>query len=142
MSDEEILRQKMIPDVTEFARQAAKRRGVGFCIGCGVYVKDWEGLTCCPNCGSASVPAGSDNQVAVEINWHELHVLCCWAERWGHQECGGAGVVYSIVQRLRAQHPDKGPLTLAADIQQIVDEHPGTQTNIPGVEGAEPLNDE
>ena len=107
----------------------------GFCTDCGVPVESFEGLSECPNCGSKGMPCSFSNQVEVSINWHELQLLCIWAERWGHAKCGGAGTVYSIAQRLMDQHPDRSPLTLARQVQDLKDLHGGdVDTNVPGVE--------
>lgn len=107
----------------------------GFCTMCGVEVPSFEGLSACPNCGSKDLPCLSSMQVQISVNWHELRMLCIWAERWGHAECGGAGVIYSIAQRIADQHPDRGPLTLAREVQDLKDEHGGSvETNLPGVE--------
>ena len=110
----------------------------GFCMDCGVHVASFEGLTCCPNCGSESTPCSMAGQVDISINWQELRVLCIWAENWGHERAGGAGTIYSIAQRILAQHPDMPPITLAGEVQDLKDEMEGegydVNTNVPGVE--------
>lgn len=96
-------------------------------------IDDFKGLTECPNCGSKDTPCLNADQVDISINWHELKVLCIWAEQWGNEKCGGAGSIYSIAQRLRAQYPDKMPLTLAEEIQDLSKSFQ-IQTNIKGIE--------
>ena len=45
-----------------------------------------EGAKECPNCHDRGVPMDVANDVMVKINWHELRMLCLWAERWA-QHC-------------------------------------------------------
>lgn len=87
----------------------------GFCSLCGYRVEDFRGLKGCPSCGATSVPCSDDDQVTVSVNWHELRVLCIWAERWAHHSAEQSALdsVYAIAMRLRRQHPDRGGLTLA-----------------------------
>lgn len=61
-------------------------------------------------------------------------MLAIWAERWAHLRLGGAGLVYSIGERLQKQHPDKPAVTLASEIEDLKKDFPGLETNIPGVE--------
>ena len=106
------------------------------CTLCGFEIDD-EGkeLTCCPNCGDKGVPCDVAKDVEVTINWHELHILCVWAENYANAKCGGAGVVYAIAERLRQQHPELGPLTLAGEINSLKDAGFKISHNIPGAEG-------
>lgn len=108
----------------------------GFCIDCGLRVESFEGLDCCPNCKSTSIPCHDGNQVSISVNWQELRVLCIWAERWGHEKAGGAGTVYGIAQRLEKQFPDMVNLTLAGEIDEIKSIYgsENVETNVPGVE--------
>lgn len=109
----------------------------GFCIQCGHHFDTFDGLTQCPNCGTSDPPCMDTYQVNISINWHELAVLCIWAERWGHEKVGGAGVVYSITERIRKQHPEmaiQSPLTLSGQINQARDAGHSIQTNIKGMD--------
>ena len=111
----------------------------GFCTSCGWKVTSFDGLKTCPQCGSKGVPCDDANQVTVSINWHELSLLCIWAERWAIEAVepsgsGGRGTVYAIADRLRVQHPDKWPLTLGGQINQLRDKGYDVKTNIPGEE--------
>jgi hypothetical protein len=94
----------------------------GFCTDCGTTVASFEGLTACPACGSTGIPCATDRQVTVDVNWHELHILCVWAENWQRQQTLGR-TVYAIAKRLEAQHPEHGPLTLAAELGQLAAQH-------------------
>ncbi len=101
---------------------------IGFCIDCGFGVASFEGLKCCPNCGSKSVPASAKDQVTVSVNWHELRCLTMWAERWAQQHALG-NTVYAIARRLKAQHPSRTPLTFAGEIVELRREHTATTTD-------------
>jgi len=98
----------------------------GFCTHCRIRIEDFEGLSKCPNCGTSSIPCADTDQIDININWHELHLLCCWAERWG-QHIESAGSVYSIAQALEEQFPDRGPLTFAGEVNELKKTFPGTK---------------
>lgn len=114
----------------------------GFCTVCSWRVESFEGLNACPNCGSTSKPCGDADQVTISVNWHELRVLCIWAERWAIEKVepsgdtgGGRGVVYAIADRIAAQNPGRGALTLARELNDMRDAGLDVRTNIPGEEG-------
>ncbi len=94
----------------------------GFCTDCGARIASFDGLDGCPVCGSKGVPCGDDNQVTVSVNWHELHVLCVWAENWQRHANLGR-VVYAIAARLKAQHPERNALTLAGELGEIAKQY-------------------
>ena len=117
----------------------------GFCVACGFRPKSFKGLQACPNCGDSGIPANDDNKVTISVNWHELGILIMWAENWFNSKIATRmNPVYGIAERIRKQHPERAekmPLTLASEIQQVVDQF-GSQNvlhNIPGVEGGKPL---
>ena len=92
------------------------------CTDCGVtfdYAK-LAGATCCPNCNSTSVPCDVALDVTVTLNWHELRILCIWAENYGHT-IKKQGTIYSIAARLeeKARKPGMAPLTLAGELGEI-----------------------
>lgn len=92
------------------------------CTDCAVtfdYAK-LVGTTCCPNCGSTSVPCDPAKDVTVKLNWHELRILCIWAENYG-RSIGTPGTVYSIAGRLeeQARAKDFPALTLAGELGEI-----------------------
>ena len=97
-----------------------------WCPHCGVRltkeeIKGWG----CPKCGSQSVPCDPEEDVWVEVNWHELRVLACFAERWAQQikdekqPQGALKTVYGVCSRLEKQWPNFTPLTLGREIQQL-----------------------
>ena len=94
----------------------------GFCTDCGTRIASFDGLSCCPTCGSTGVPCADANQVSVTVNWHELRVLCIWAENWQREKNLGR-VIYAIAKRLQRQHPNQSPLTRAAEIGEIADKY-------------------
>ncbi len=90
----------------------------GFCTTCSHKVASFDGLTCCPNCGSHGTPCSTDNQVTVSINTHELRLLCIWAENWG-LSIKSPDVVYGIATRLRNQIGDRATLTMADEFAEL-----------------------
>lgn len=90
----------------------------GFCTTCSHRIKSFDGLTCCPNCGSEGVPCATENQVTVEVNTHELRLLCIWAENWGNQ-IKNVDVVYGIAARLRRQLSRDLCLTMADEFSEM-----------------------
>lgn len=114
----------------------------GFCTSCGFEVESFEGLDKCPSCDTDGIPCKWSNQIDININWHELRILVMWAEfHWNKSiKDGNANPIYSIVERIRKQHPERistNPLTLASEVQQIVDsaKFGKVEHNVPGVEG-------
>jgi hypothetical protein len=108
----------------------------GFCTLCGCQIESFDNLECCPNCKTQSLPCSWDNQVNISINWHELRLIFMWAEKWGMKHCDGAGVVYSIADRIRNQYPNKSSLTFADEIEELkkMFGRDNVQTNFPGIE--------
>jgi hypothetical protein len=107
----------------------SERKETMWCTVCGARftedeIKGWG----CPKCGNQGVPCGTTGDVKVEVNWHELHILTCWAERWAAQ-CKGdnsdrnsetmPSVVTAIARRLSAQHPELAQLTLAGEVAEL-----------------------
>jgi len=108
----------------------------GFCTLCGFDVDSFEGLSCCPQCGSKGVPCSYENQVLVNVNLHELRLLCIWAENWSGTFNGDAvsskEVVYAIANRIRKQLPEehfKKPLTMRDELQELRDAGYSFETN-------------
>jgi predicted nucleic acid-binding Zn-ribbon protein len=110
------------------------------CVRCGGEFTEAQiaGASACPVCGSKGVPASPANDRDVRINWHELRVLCIWAENWaGHCEAKAdesmVDLIHTIAARLQAQHPDMAPLTLTGEIQQLRDAGYSVETSgLPG----------
>lgn len=107
-----------------------ERKETMWCTICGARftdaeIKGWG----CPKCGNKGVPCGTTGDVKVEVNWHELHILTCWAERWaehckpnGVEDTDGADmpkVVTAIARRLSQQHPELAQLTLAGEVASL-----------------------
>ncbi|MFT4115441.1 hypothetical protein [Bradyrhizobium sp.] len=127
----------------------ADRKEVMWCTLCGARftqdeIKGWG----CPKCSNQGIPCACDKDTTVEVNWHELHILCVWAENWAHRSMGHPSsdpsskqmdqVVHAIARRLQAQHPTFGHLTLSgeiaalpADLAQKGIEIGNVETNIP-----------
>lgn len=87
----------------------------GFCTECGVHIASFDGLSECPKCKTRGIPCDDADQVTVSINWHELHILCVWAENYQRARLSQR-TVYAIASRLEAQHPTRTPLTLAREL--------------------------
>lgn len=100
------------------------------CTTCQAEFSEAEikGVSCCPGCGSKGVPCLIADDVTVKINWHELRILSCWAERWAmHIEAQATSSLVTldcIVQRLQKQHPDKVPLTIRGETEQLRQKYP------------------
>ena len=106
----------------------ADEKDVMWCVRCGARftAEEVQGVSACPKCGDDGVPCDTDQDVKVEVNWHELRILTIWAENWA-RECAankadqGRGVempktVLAIARRLQRQFPDFTPLTLSEEI--------------------------
>lgn len=99
-----------------------------WCTDCGVRlrqdeIKGWG----CPKCGAQGIPCAPDKDVFVEVNWHELHILCCWAEFWAANHADSEDesgrnmgkTVRAIARRLEQQWPDLNALTLGGEIADL-----------------------
>jgi hypothetical protein len=79
----------------------------------------------CPNCGSGSIPSDIERDVSIKINWHELHILCVFAENWAryikekNNITDSSLIVAAIAKRLERQYPNNGKLTLAGEIKDL-----------------------
>jgi hypothetical protein len=99
-----------------------------WCVECGTRFT-WGDIAThrepgCMKCGSESVPCGGESDVFVQVNWHELHILCYFAERWAdhtkeNEDSGTLKAVYAIAARLERQWPDMGDLTLWREIKSL-----------------------
>jgi hypothetical protein len=97
--------------------------------------KEAENAVCCPSCGYKGVPCSIADDVEIKINWHELHILCCWAERWAlHIEKSSPSSVVTvdcIAQRLQKQYPMKGPLTIRGEVDKLKEKFPNVKLTDP-----------
>ena len=83
-----------------------------------------KGLKACPTCETTSIPMSTKQDVELKINWHELHLLCVWAENWARAmkksgDPDGFKVLYSIIKELQDQYPDMQALTLSGELKQL-----------------------
>ncbi len=106
----------------------SERKEVMWCTDCGARftqeeIKGWG----CPKCGCTGIPCATEKDVAVEVNWHELHILTVWAENWARkmEEDGSEGdldpshTIQAIARRLHLQHPSLGHLTLSGELAAL-----------------------
>lgn len=120
-----------------------ERIEVMWCTACGARfteaeIKGWG----CPKCGNQGAPCGCAGDVLVEINWHELHILCVWAENWAAEAKWRAAdadysqmpnVVAAIARRLQLQFPELGHLTLSGEIAMLPSDAAKIGLNVSGV---------
>lgn len=106
-----------------------ERVEVMWCTLCGARFTDEEVVhatmnTGCPKCGDKGVPCATARDVNIDINWHELHILCVWAEGWYNERCKkeSGPVVAAIARRLQQQHPNLNQLTLTGEIAMLPQE--------------------
>lgn len=96
---------------------------VMWCTACGKRFteKQTAGVSECPACGCRGVPCDPRNDLAVEINWHELRILGIWSSNWAHEKCddSGTATLRGILSRLERQYPDLTPLTLGGEMRQV-----------------------
>lgn len=104
------------------------RDEVMWCVACGArFTQEEIAGWGCPKCGSKGVPCGTDQDVIVEVNWHELRILTIWAENYARSIKDGPDAsgkrapttVAAIARRLQSQWPDFPPLTLSAEIAEL-----------------------
>lgn len=85
--------------------------------------EELEGVFCCPKCGNSGLPADPKEDVNIKINWHELRILTIWAENYARSikddKTQPQLTIACIARRIQKQYPDKTPLTLAGEIEQI-----------------------
>lgn len=101
-----------------------------WCTVCGgrfteEEIKGWG----CPKCGNQGVPCDTAQDVRVEVNWHELHILTVWAENWAQEASRRASadpssenmpkVVAAIARRLTQQYPELPQLTLCGEVAEL-----------------------
>ncbi len=108
------------------------------CAVCDFEVASTNGLKACPSCGTKLLPVRPADDVDVLINWGILRTLVMWAERWAgrcvDEHPDMLRLVLNAAENLQAQHPDKAPLTLAAEIAKMRKHFGDVETNLPSVE--------
>ncbi len=99
----------------------------GHCMECGVKYSVLIGVPMhpCPNCGACSEYfLRAEDDVKIEVNWHELRILAMWAERWAADQTEKdrlvmQRVVSFICGRINAQYPDWIGLTFSSEIAEL-----------------------
>jgi hypothetical protein len=85
--------------------------------------EDLKHASSCPKCGNTGLPADSKDDVVIKINWHELRILTIWAENYARSikddKTKPQLTIACIARRIQKQYPDRTPLTLAGEIEQI-----------------------
>jgi hypothetical protein len=96
------------------------------CIVCNAEFTDEEikNANKCPKCGNSGAPANPKDDVTVKINWHELKILCTWAEFHATNmreatQINPMLIVACIAKRLQRQYPKKQPLTLGGELSEM-----------------------
>jgi len=101
---------------------------VARCVQCNAEFTEAQtaGHAGCPSCGNEGLPSSPEQDVTVKINWHELRILCIWAENYANSIAGLMDVkgdpvetVWAIASRLQEQYPSFVPLTLSGEIGQL-----------------------
>lgn len=95
---------------------------VQWCVACGARFTAEEvvGATCCPKCGSTGLPCAAQQDLVVEINWHELRILGIWASNYARaqsEDCQRS--LRGILSRLERQAPALPPLTIAGELRLL-----------------------
>lgn len=113
---------------TEFSRDELASRTVGWC----------------PVCKHKGVPCAIEDDVTVNVNWHELRILGMWAEnhaaRFKAAEPSMQRTVAIIAGRLHAQHPEKPPLTLSGEIADLRQALPDNKVEVHGFDEDDEAN--
>jgi len=91
-------------------------------------------VNCCPKCEDPGVPMSPDDGVTIDINWHELRILCIWAERWASDFIKNEyslKTVRAIASRIEKQRPEKKtPLTFLGEIKQLEKQYGEVKQNV------------
>jgi len=105
------------------------------CTACSAEFSDEEiaGCSACPTCSNPGIPCAIDQDVTVNINWHELRILGMWASFWADTKAfdnergqHSRRTLKAILARLQAQHPDKAALSLSGEVKQLANMTGGT----------------
>ncbi len=96
---------------------------VARCTGCRSEFSEAELVpepTCCPNCGSKSVPSDPRLDIQLTISPHELRILTIWASNYAQKlELDCKKSLAGILSSIRKQHP-KISLTLDEELNELV----------------------
>lgn len=109
---------------------------VARCVQCNAEFTEAQtaGYGSCPACGNEGLPASPKQDVEVKVNWHELRILCIWAENYANSIAGNEDVkgdpvktVWAIAGRLQEQYPSFTPLTLSGELGQLREKFPSIE---------------
>lgn len=93
------------------------------CTDCYTTHADELQLSCCPTCGTTSLPSDTKDDVTLAINWHELRILTIWATNYAKHSLPDDGpgqrTLKSIIGRLQDQHQERIPLTLDGEFKKL-----------------------
>lgn len=82
----------------------------------------------CPVCHTTSLPMSIVDDVTVSINWHELRILCNFAENYAQQTAKSSKPsVDAIINNLAKQYPLKTGLTLSREVADMKQLYPGIE---------------
>jgi len=88
-----------------------------------------KNVSCCPKCGSKGLPMSISQDVEIKINWHELRILCIWAENWAEEKCDqdSRSMLEAMMNRLDKYRPEGGAaLTLTREVKDLQEVYPET----------------
>jgi hypothetical protein len=85
--------------------------------------------SCCPSCGTKSLPHNTSEDIMLPINWHELRILANWACRWADSredmDDDSRTVLQAILKRITAYRPkDAAALTLIMEFKELQNKFP------------------
>lgn len=102
------------------------------CVTCREEFTEGQinGAQACPNCGDTGNPMAIAQDVTISINWHELRILCLWADNWARTAQGMSDqsrrALASIIRTLMQFRPTSAPaLTLFGEISELQNTFPG-----------------
>ena len=104
------------------------------CTKCyGEFSKEeTKNVSCCPKCGSKGLPMLISQDVEIKINWHELRILCIWAENWAEAKFDqdsrdSRSMLEAMMNRLDKYRPEGGAaLTLTREVKELQEVYPET----------------
>jgi len=91
--------------------------------------EETKNVSRCPKCGSKGLPMLINQDVQIKINWHELRILCNWAENWAEAKCDqdSRSMLEAMVDRLDKYRPEGGTaLTLTREVKDLQEMYPET----------------
>jgi len=89
--------------------------------------EETKNVSCCPKCGCKELPMSISQDVEIKINWHELRLLCIWAENWAEAKCDddARSTFEAIVERLEKYRPEgSAALTIAREVKDLQEIYP------------------